>query len=698
MKNENMKILLALVVAVFASLPSVAVAQWKPTSGPTGTSILATGVAGNVLLAATEDIDGVYRSTDSGLSWSRVSLNPIPNLVNQIFSFAQIGRYTLAGSGEFIFRSTDSGVTWMYSDTQHFGGARLDPFAVVRGSVFVISNFNDESAIYRSTDSGATWTWIKQNLGYYARIFEMCVVDTQLVISTDSGFYFLDDRAALWRPMPRGLTSLGGPICSFGKYLFAGGGVGIDRTSDLGKTWTICDSVNGDFFSTFYADNSGIYCVRSNNLIFHSSDTGNTWYEADNGITARFVRSIQSRNSILIAATDVGVFLSSNNGRNWVLSNNGMPEPEISSLIVTDSQLFAANPESGAFYSGDNGNHWRYASSAQGATRFSAVVQAGTAVLLGSQFAIFQTQDQGSTWSVQPNELQVASFGIRNGTLLAGCYNSVIRSTDSGTTWSDTAIFSVPNVGHNTANGFAFSGSITYCASDFGVGISKDDGRTWSVIPLDPKQIRVMSVAADQFAVYAATQRGVYRSTDHGENWIRVDGSFSYRYSDTNVFSLIIVDSNLFASTNYDVMVSRDHGMNWVSVGAGLSATVETFAESHGELFAGTTHGVWHRTLSEMIGQADVASETRRSNSILCYPNPFGSVTTIELNSDVASHVVITIVNSLGVEVARVANGEVKPGLNSFQWHTPIGLPVGAYQCLARLQTGEVLSAGIIVE
>ncbi len=692
-----MKYFIFAVVFVLAFSFSAARSQWIPTNGPEPSLILSAGTAGNIFLAGT-DLYGPYRSTDSGLSWTSIPLGVSPFQRPQVFSITQIGRYTLAGSSDFIFRSTDSGLTWTLPDSERFGSANFSRLLSLNGSVYAIAYFNEETGIFRSTDSGSTWKWEKLNLGYYTRIFEMCVVDTQIVVSTDSSFYYLDDRAASWKPMPRGPTSLGSPISSIGHYLFAGGGLGIARTSDLGKTWTICDSVKSDYFSLFYSDSSGIYSVRSKGRIFHSSDSGNTWLETDAGLTAEEIYSLQSHGSMLIAATDLGIFRSSDAGHSWVASNNGMPMPEVSSVLVNDSQLFALSPRSGAFFSSDYGNHWKNVSYALGANgyRFSALVQVGNRVFLSSTFATYSTQDQGQSWSTQPSKIQVASFGLHGSTLLAGCYDGVIRSTDSGRTWGDTTIFLFPNVGHTEVNGFAFSGSMAFIATDGGVGVSSDDGRTWG-LTLNWPQPYVHSVAADHYAVYAATQRGLYRSTDSGQHWSRADASFNYGYADTSVRALSIVDGNVFASTDYDVYVSRDHGERWISAGSGLAAVAESFAVSKTDLFAGTSHGVWRRPLSEIIRPESVRSPEATPTSITCYPNPLVSAVTIMLNSDVASHVDIAIVNSLGVEAAHVFSGAVKAGLSSFRWQAPIGLPAGVYQCRARLNDVQV-SAGMIVE
>jgi hypothetical protein len=45
---------------------------------------------------------------------------------------------------------------------------------------------------------------------------------------------------------------------------------------------------------------------------------------------------------------------------------------------------------------------------------------------------------------------------------------------------------------------------------------------------------------------------------------------------------------------------------------------------------------------------------------------------------------IISIVNQLGEQVARLFSGELGAGEHSFLWSTPTGLPDGTYECLVR--------------
>ncbi len=54
------------------------------------------------------------------------------------------------------------------------------------------------------------------------------------------------------------------------------------------------------------------------------------------------------------------------------------------------------------------------------------------------------------------------------------------------------------------------------------------------------------------------------------------------------------------------------------------------------------------------------------------------------------------IVNTLGVEVARLFSGEMGAGEHSFSWSDPAGLQDGVYDCLVRMN-GQVQTLPIIL-
>src|SRR5207247_710742 len=103
------------------------------------------------------------------------------------------------------------------------------------------------------------------------------------------------------------------------------------------------------------------------------------------------------------------------------------------------------------------------------------------------------------------------------------------------------------------------------------------------------------------------------------------------------------------------------------------------FSSNAKYIFAAAHAVVWRRPLSEMIGQSAVAKTEATNQELRIYPNPFSTSTQITFSPATSGYAEVTIVNLLGIEIARIFSGELEPGEHSFMWGKPTGLPDGMY-------------------
>jgi hypothetical protein len=93
-----------------------------------------------------------------------------------------------------------------------------------------------------------------------------------------------------------------------------------------------------------------------------------------------------------------------------------------------------------------------------------------------------------------------------------------------------------------------------------------------------------------------------------------------------------------------------------------------------------------------------VASFTKLDFPFQIYPNPTTSSTTISLTPETAGYAEISVVNMLGVDVARVFSGEVDRGEHTFTWDAArMAAPRGLYECIVRMN-GKVQVVPVVVE
>lgn len=125
---------------------------------------------------------GVYRSTNDGVSWTRVDRDSIPFSVNSII-YTINGVSLLAGTSNGVYKSTNDS-TWT-----KVGLNGKDVLSLYYASAVWAGTTN---GLYKSTDDGATWSSIAQLPGL--RIND--IWDNQL--ATNQGLYRTTNNGAVW--------------------------------------------------------------------------------------------------------------------------------------------------------------------------------------------------------------------------------------------------------------------------------------------------------------------------------------------------------------------------------------------------------------------------------------------------------------------------------------------------------------------
>jgi hypothetical protein len=123
-----------------------------------------------------------------------------------------------------------------------------------------------------------------------------------------------------------------------------------------------------------------------------------------------------------------------------------------------------------------------------------------------------------------------------------------------------------------------------------------DGGTTWNAYNsgLSMKEVRDLAIdPTNSDIVFAATSRGLYKTADGGQNWVRTSlTSYSEVYS-------VLVNSeepnNIYASMKGRVYHSTDGGSTWNELGSGISYSdyILSLAYKHGTpdvIFAGGGH------------------------------------------------------------------------------------------------------------
>ena len=193
-----------------------------------------------------------------------------------------------------------------------------------------------------------------------------------------------------------------------------------------------------------------------------------------------------------------------------------------------------------------------------------------------NSFGVYQTTDGGKTFhhlgKITHNDFVSVDFADpQRQTLLAGGHEQsqkVWKSVDGGANWT--------NVGVNLPAGSKFSSNpllitpSTYLvnASGWGKGTggvfrATDGGTTWnSASALEANGAPL--VAADGSIYWELMyDRGLIRSTNHGESWFQACGPGAIKGSQV----IELPDGKLAAVGGKSVKISSDHGASWVQFG-----------------------------------------------------------------------------------------------------------------------------------
>ena len=231
---------------------------------------------------------GVFKTTDSGLSWVPMSdgqfktgsvgavavADSDPNVV-----YVGMGEACVRGNathGDGVYKSVDAGHTWRnvgLQDSYHIGAVRIhpkDPNTVYVAALGHLWGPNDMRGVYRTTDGGATWKQVLKRSNMAG------AVDLAMDPSNPRVIY-----AAFWEisRKPWRMDS-GGP------------GSGLFKTTDGGDNWTEISRAPG----------------------------------LPRGVLGRIGLTVSPANPdrvwALVEATDGGLFRSENGGRTWTKVND----------------------------------------------------------------------------------------------------------------------------------------------------------------------------------------------------------------------------------------------------------------------------------------------------------------------------------------------------------------------------------------
>jgi hypothetical protein len=552
-------------VAIIRELKNPSVPTFTSTFGPPGATVRAFSVSGSTVYAGCEG-GGVYRSTNSGLTWTSVG----DFLPHDVRALATDGTYLYAGAGDGvdsphdgIYRILLAGGSWeSFGLTSTVWGLLVSggylyaamQDAVMRipvagGSWAVSGTGLGPGRVYCLVEgpsgepwagsingafrySGGTWT----EMGAANRAWSMAYNGADVFITSDDpGVQYWTGVA--WATYGTGLTSTRNPsVTVAGGYVYMGdNGGGVYRCNGVGNAWvqvgTTTDEMDG-------ADALALAPVGTTmlagtgvgpGLYSHSTlaATG-AWARAGSGIFSSTVYDLATDGTTLFAGTDRGMFARPLAGGLWADFGTSAPTDTVYDLVVEGGYLYAG-----------------------GASQVNRILLTG------------------GSWS---------AFGTGLGTNLIRALHSDGTNLYCGTWTGDVYVlpFSTPAnpwaswgpeaESGNGAYQFLQANTVLFKASNNGVKYKALLGSTWNLLGTATGSFN--SLASDGTYLYAGTNAGVVKRISlTGGDWEDLGGGLPAK----SVWTLQIVGSLLLAGVDSNSVYSAPLvGGAWTPYGQGL--------------------------------------------------------------------------------------------------------------------------------
>ncbi len=397
--------------------------SWSPLHvGPAGTGVRVLAIdpwTPAVVYAGTEG-KGLYRSPDSGRTWTEINASADLALAGADvydigIDLSKPDRVFAAVSPYGIIGSTNAGTTWEGRTPDVPGtGPRATHLLVGRDGMILYGTTS--GSIEKSTNGGISWSPSRTGKEFDGILSFTTVPGNPdgVIAGTEQGIISSSDFGSRWGAAAGNLPGIPTRVSSPGAgtqgTIFAyGSGIGVRASADNGKTWRNADlKTEGSSVNILASDPPGthLFAAVGDACMTCSVNQAGFWSDAGPGISGGPIRSISidpELPGVVYATTAGGVFISGDNAATW------QPAPrsvEISPFLYEvhpsiHTRVFMAGDQ-GIFVSTDRGRTWLQ--SRPLGTRWIvhtltfSPTNAGTIIGASPASAVIISHDGGFTW------------------------------------------------------------------------------------------------------------------------------------------------------------------------------------------------------------------------------------------------------------------------------------------------------------
>jgi photosystem II stability/assembly factor-like uncharacterized protein len=544
---------------------------WR-LSGPFGGSARAIAIDPqnhNTLLAGARD-SLLFRSGDGGSSWRLLPFpSGTPGTIDALIIDPNASGHFYAGldAGDSpdsgVYESKNGGQNWQLIPglrglrIESLSIAPTDPRAMAAGT---------SKGVFLSDDAGEKWRRASQENNSEMQDITALAFDPKDPTIIYAGTPHLPwktlDSGATWHPIHSGLID-DSDIFSIRvdpkqpKLVYASACSGIYRSEDSGESWAKLRGIPGTHRRTHIitADprNSGVIYAGTTLGLFKSPDGGRSWRHLNADQVNWMVFDPTDPNVFYLATEYAGVLKTADSGETFHATNLGFSNHTLNQITGIGKHLFASSVYEGryggVFSSDDGGVEWRLRANQEALlgrnlNSLVAVSANGELLFAASEDTVLKSADSGKTWStitIKPklmtgksaqhfgklriHTLRVTQAGKKL-TLFAGTQSGLFRSADGGAIWERVTFPGLTGVPVLAVYAPPRESSRVAARTKDFLFISDDSGGTWRQANLAVNTYYVYDVAVPidvDAPLLAATSRGVLQSVDGGAHWAMVE-------------------------------------------------------------------------------------------------------------------------------------------------------------------------------